>query len=658
MRPTFVVDIGDALTMFMSRARHSATKIWAEPRVRQVATLVLQATLAGCSAIGAIWLRFDGNIPPAYIDFVATAVPLLVIVRLVVFVPFRLFDGIWRYTSLWDARNIVAAVGISSAIFFFVARDVIPGAAYSTSILVIDSLLLVCLIAGVLLTHRMCGELRQTPRARTVLVFGAGDAGEMIVRDMRTRPEYDLRPIGFLDDDQSKVGRSIHGVKVLGTGAEAERIIATCAPNELLIAVPSATPEAMRRIVRNLERSKVRITTFPNLLHVIGRPVDLKQIRELRVEDLLARAPVGLEWEPVRRGVANARVLVTGAGGSIGSEICRQVAAFRPTCLVALDRYENSLVELVNGLEDSYSDVVVHGVVADITDEQRMEDVFSKHNPTMVFHAAAHKHVPLMEANACEAIKNNVRGSRVVAEAALRHGASQFVLISTDKAVNPVSVMGASKRVAEMIVRDLAASRGGTNLITVRFGNVLGSNGSVIPRFVDQIRRGGPVTVTHPEISRYFMLVQEAVQLVLCAVTLREPGGSYVLDMGEPVKLIDLARDLIRLAGYIPEEEIRISITGLRPGEKLHEELVGPGEVTEQSPIPKVLRVRETVAGSPGARLQMAATALEQAAYAGDSDRVVFLLREIIPNFNPGCREFTEAFALSRPIRKHHATEN
>jgi FlaA1/EpsC-like NDP-sugar epimerase len=605
-------------------------------RIRRIVSVVVHAALVVCAAMGAVWLRFDGIVPPTYVELAATALPLLLVIRLLVFIPFRLFDGLWRYTSLWDARNIIGAAASSSLLFYLACLVVFPGVTYPRSILFIDTILLVFLITGVRLTQRMYGDLVQAPRARTVLVFGAGDAGEMIVRDMRNRPEYDAMPIGFLDDDPHKVGRSIHGVPVLGTGADAARIIASSKPDEVLIAVPSATPAVMRRIVRNLEHSKVRITTFPNLFHVIGRPVDVRQIRELRVEDLLSRAPVGLDWEPVRRVIAGRRVLVTGAGGSIGSEICRQAAALAPARLIALDRYENSLNDLLNGIADSHPDVGVHGVIADVTDEPRINEVMAEHRPDIVFHAAAHKHVPLMEDHPGEAVKNNVRGSRLVAEAAIRCRVAQFVLISTDKAVNPASVMGVTKRVAELTVRELAARASATNVVTVRFGNVLASNGSVVPRFLEQIRRGGPVTVTHPEVRRYFMLIPEAVQLVLCAATLPE-GGTYVLDMGEPVKLLDMARELIRLSGFIPDEEIPIAFVGLRPGEKLDEDLVSADETVEPSPVAKVLRV--TSAAAPPPCVLETVLTLERAALRGDREDVLLYLRQLVPTFSRADRE-------------------
>jgi FlaA1/EpsC-like NDP-sugar epimerase len=602
-------------------------------RFRRAISLAVHGVLIACSVYAAFWLRFDGDIPAELASLAVRTLPLLLLIRVLVFIPFRLFDGLWRYTSLWDLRNIIAGTIASSALFRFVLAVLEPGVDYPPSILVIDSILLIFLMSGVRLTRRLYAERGQGPRTRRILVFGAGDAGEMIVRDMRNRPEHDALPIGFLDDDPHKVGRSIHGVPVLGTGADATRLIDAHKPDEVLIAVPSATSDVVRRIVRTLEHAKVRITTLPNLRDLI-RPVDVKQIRELRVEDLLARAPVALDPEPARRLIAGQSVLVTGAGGSIGSEISRQVAALGPARLVVLDRYENSLVGLLNDINDQWPSLNIHAAIADVADQYRIDQVIAAHKPRIVFHAAAHKHVPLMETNPCEAVKNNVRGSRIVAEACARHDVSQFVLISTDKAVNPAGVMGATKRVAELVMRELAGRSRRTTFITVRFGNVLGSNGSVVPRFLAQIRRGGPVTVTHPEMRRYFMLIPEAVQLVLGAATLPEHGGTYVLDMGEPVRLLDMARDLIRLSGYIPEEEVAITFIGPRPGEKLHEELVAVDETVEQSPMEKILRVVAGMHPLAGGRLLDVVGELERAAAAGDQDEVFRHLNRLVPSYS------------------------
>ena len=550
------------------------------------------ATLCIVASYLAFWLRFDGEIPQALVDTFLQTLPWLLVVRGLVFVPFGLYGGLWRYTGIWDLSRIVLAVFTSSLILYLlVFRDFGP-AAYPRSIVILDAMLLVWFLGGVRLLWRVVPSVIRPNEGRRVLILGAGDAGDMIVREMRKGGGY--QPVGFIDDDPSKLGRTIHGVEVLGTRADLPRVVRATSPREVLVAIPSATPATVRNIVQLLEGFKLPITTLPSLAEIVNGKVGVKQIRPLAIEDLLARGQVALNTEDVRRLVNGKRVLVTGAGGSIGSELCRQIAALEPTDLILYERYENSLYAIANDLGDRAVGASVHPIIGDVTDAARVAAVFAEHRPHLVFHAAAHKHVPLMEANPCEAVKNNVVGTQVVGEAARQHGVERFVLISTDKAANPSSVMGASKRVAELIVQALGAQGGETRFVTVRFGNVLGSNGSVIPRMLDQIRTGGPITVTHPDIHRYFMLIPEAVQLVLQAAVLACEGQTFVLDMGEQIKVLDIARNLIRLSGFVPDEEIPIAFIGLRPGEKLVEELVGKGETLEPSGTEKILHVQRT----------------------------------------------------------------
>ena len=441
---------------------------------------------------------------------------------------------------------------------------------------------------------------------------------------------HEYQPIGFIDDDRAKVGHRIHGVPVLGTRQDLTRILAAQRPDELLIAIPSADPSLVRAVVNSLEPHQIPIKTLPRLRDIIAGRVEVRHVRPLGFEDLLARAPIGLDQAPLNRLIAGRRVLVTGAGGSIGGELCRQIAGMSPASLVMLDQYENGLHALHVELQDRRHGSAFHQVIGDVTDATRVNAVFKQYQPEIVFHAAAHKHVPLMEANPCEAIKNNVTGSRIVAEAAERHGAARFILISTDKAVNPIGVMGASKRLAELVVR-ARASGSVTTFATVRFGNVLGSNGSVVPRFLEQIRKGGPVTVTHPEVRRFFMLIPEAVQLVLHAAAQADNGATYVLEMGEQVKLVDLARHLIRLSGLVPEEDIAIEFIGLRPGEKLSEELVGDGETVRPSAVDKILRVIGR--GQPSAATLRGIRAIEERATEGDAGAVTTLLARLLPTY-------------------------
>jgi FlaA1/EpsC-like NDP-sugar epimerase len=563
----------------------------------------------------------------------AQMMPWLLIIRALTFVWFRLFEGLWRYAGIYDLRAIVAAVVTSTAIFVALAESPLGPDVYPQSIFVIDSLLLVLVLGGLRLARRIYGESTWGRRGRRMLVFGAGNAGELIVRDMRVNHDCGYEPIGFVDDDSAKVGRRIHGVPVLGTRNDLKKIIAQHQPSDVLIALPNADPATIRTIVRALDAFKLPIKILPKLTDVIGGTVDVKEIRNLAVEDLLARPPVGLDPGAVKHLIRGRRVMVTGAGGSIGSELCRQIVKLGPASLVMFERYENSLHAIRLELEDAKTACGLHPVIGDVADTGCVSAVMQQHRPEIVFHAAAHKHVPLMEESPCEAIKNNVRGTRLLAQVAEFYSVDRFIFISTDKAVNPTSVMGASKRLAEMAIQTQAMGSG-TSFAVVRFGNVLGSNGSVVPRFLEQIRKGGPVTVTHPDMRRFFMLIPEAVQLVLHSASQAESGGIYVLEMGEQVRLVDMARDLIRLAGFVPEEEIAITFTGLRPGEKLYEELVGINETAGPSRIEKIHRVTSRV--SPDPDFFSALEGIEKQAADGDAAGVRRWLKVLIPEYtNP-----------------------
>jgi FlaA1/EpsC-like NDP-sugar epimerase len=602
--------------------------ILAIQRNRRPIVVLMHLVLIVASSYLSLLLRFDGKVPQENYAAWLTVLPALVAFRAIMFVPFRLYQGIWRYTSIWDLRNIVAGVGLTSATMFAV-MTLFPVPAFPRSVLIIDAVLLVSMMSGLRLARRVYRDLLLggVNAGRRILIFGAGDAGELIVRDMKNNPWYDYQPIGFIDDDREKVGGRIHGVRVLGTRNDLVRVLERERPDEVLIAIPTADPAAVRSIVRLLEPFKVPIKTLPNLRDIFDGTVEVGQIRNLAVEDLLVRAPIGLDRKPLQHLIAGRRVMVTGAGGSIGSELCRQIATLKPASLVMYERYENSLHAIRLELEDQKLRIGLHPIVGDVTDAVRVDEVLQAYRPEIVFHAAAHKHVPLMEENPCEAIKNNVRGTRVLAAAADRCGVDRFILISTDKAVNPTSVMGASKRVAELIVQ-AQADGSGTSFSVVRFGNVLGSNGSVIPRFMEQIRKGGPVTITDPDMRRFFMLIPEAVHLVLHAASQAETGATYVLDMGEQVKLLDMARDLIRLAGLVPEEDIKIEFIGLRPGEKMYEELVGVDEEAAPSATENVLcvRSRRRLPDDWASRVE----SLEADAFSGRRETVLQSLTELV----------------------------
>ncbi len=605
---------------------------WLGHRYRRLLVVAIHLVLIVTAHCLAFWLRFDGVIPETEVLLLVQMLPWLVAVRALVFGPFGLYEGLWRYAGLWDLQNIVAGVVISTLAF----SSLVHGAFavdYPRSVLVIDSILLICFMGGARLARRACREFGRWRRDKRVLIYGAGDAGEMVVRDMRHHPFYEYRPVGFVDDDATKVGQRIHGVRVLGTRHDLPRIMVAQQPSEVLVAMPGVDPGTVREAVRALEPFKVPVKVLPNLREFLGGRRAASQVRSLAVEDLLERAPVGLPIDSVREAFAGRQVLVTGAGGSIGSELSRQVATLRPRRLVLLDRYENGLHAVANDLAAWREGFSLHPVVADVTDARRMAAVFAQHRPDIIFHAAAHKHLPLMETNPCEAVKNNVRGTRLLATLAARHGTERFILISSDKAVNPSSVMGATKRAAELIIESMTG-RTFTCFVAVRFGNVLGSNGSVIPRFLDQIEAGGPVTVTHPEMRRYFMLISEAVQLVLHAASLAKGGEIFALDMGEQLKVLDLARTLIRRSGFVPDEDISIRFIGLRPGEKLSEELVSSDETLEASPVAKILRVRSRWVPEAKALAQQLAE-LERLAADNDSNGVISRLRETVPTFAP-----------------------
>ncbi len=607
---------------------------------RRLLLFVGHLGLAALSNWVAFLLRFDGNIPAQEWDLLVAMLPLLLTIRAFTFYPFRLYDGIWRYTGLWDLRNLALSIAVSSLAFAGAVRFGLGTRAYPSSIFVIDALLLWCLLAGLRVLPRLIREAGwfRTDRKR-VLIVGAGDAGAMIVREMRNHPSYGYRPIGFVDDNPAKVGHRIHGVRVLGDRDCLSHIIARQAPDVVLVAMPSAKPAAIRAVVKVLEPFHLPIQTLPNLRDLLQCRVEVSQIRNLSIEDLLDRVPVDLDPEPLRALVQGERVLVTGAGGSIGAELCRQVAGLAPASLVLLDRSENGLFAVANELAAA-GKTFVAPVIGDVTEVGQMNRLFAEYRPTLVFHAAAHKHVPLMEGNPCEAVLNNVGGTRVVAEAAHRHEVDRFILISTDKAVNPVSVMGASKGVAELLVQRLARTSR-TVFATVRFGNVLGSNGSVVPLFLEQIKAGGPVTITDPNMRRYFMLMTEAVHLVLQAARLARGGELFVLEMGEQISVVEMARNLIRLSGLVPDKDIALTYLGCRPGEKLTEELVADHETVESTTVQKVLCIRPDPARN-FAQLSGLVARLEESAAEGHVSKVLALLCAILPTYCPAGTSFIQ----------------
>jgi FlaA1/EpsC-like NDP-sugar epimerase len=600
---------------------------------RRALVVASQLSLAALCNYLALLLRFDGEIPIVERLLYYEMLPWLLCIRGVIFVPFRLYEGLWRFTGMWDLRNIAGAIATSTLAFYVLVHWFFGAIMYPRSVFLIDALLLGVSLGAIRLGPRALQEFRRPLREKRVLVYGAGSAGEMIVRDMKRNPASQYEPVGFIDDDPEKHGERIHGVRVLGTRHDLARIVEAEQPRELLVALPRANAALMRSIVSVLEPYKIPITTLPSLDDLANGRVGVGQIRSVSINDLLPRAARGLDLDPVMQLIAGRRVLVTGAGGSIGSELCRQIAALKPSSLMLYERYENGLYAIVNDLQDHHSSVQIHAFIGDVTDVKRLNRVMQDGRPHVVLHAAAHKHVPLMEFNASEAVKNNVIGTLVVAQAAERHGVERFILISTDKAVHPSSVMGATKRVAELVIRAMAP-HAATHFAAVRFGNVLGSNGSVVLRFLEQIKAGGPVTVTDPEIRRFFMLIPEAVQLVLQAAALAHDGEMFVLDMGEPIKVLDLARNVIRLSGHVPDEEIPIEFIGLRPGEKLYEELVTGDEKLVPSGVTGIMRVDAPPLEN---RTELVDQIAELGCLAAEGrSEVVAQLARIVPTFSPG----------------------
>ena len=504
---------------------------------------------------------------------------------------FNLYWRDWEYASVYEVITVVKCVSAT------VIVSTISGLAFfdtkiTWQFLIVCWLLLVISIGGVRLSMRVFREFfadsSVMENAKPTLIVGAGAAGTLLVRQMLMHPAMRMDPIAFVDDDPDKLRKDIYGVRILGAIKDIERIVDTMGITKVVIAMPSLPIKKLNEVYDVARKTGAECVILPNIDDVMSGNLHVQQLRNVEIEDLLGRDPVHLDQTMIEKQLRGKKILVTGAGGSIGSEICRQVAKFKPKEIIILGHGENSIYQLNMELVGKYSQhFTITPVIADVQDRKRIFEVMDKYKPDVVYHAAAHKHVPLMELNPREAVKNNILGTRNVAEAASHARVKAFVMVSTDKAVNPPNIMGATKRLCEMIVQDMATRSEYTKFVAVRFGNVLGSRGSVIPLFKKQIAEGGPITVTHPDIVRYFMTIPEAAQLVIQAGSLARGGEIFVLDMGQPVKIVDLAKNLIRLSGY-DEGDIEIKFTGLRPGEKMYEELLNEGEVNPKQVFPKI----------------------------------------------------------------------
>jgi FlaA1/EpsC-like NDP-sugar epimerase len=605
-------------------------------------TRLLQLAADGVLVALAFYLAFrlrflddPRGLPHRYEVLFAQAVAFVVIGKLAVFAAFGLYQKWWRYVSGGDFLMIVRAVAAASAILvvlFTVLKpfeDDLP-----RSVAVIDFMLTLLLITGARLAVRLIVERPShghlVPK-HEVLVIGAGSGGQMVVRELHLNPNLGSTAIGFVDDDPRKQGMRTLGLRVLGTTERIEKILDETEPDEVVIAIPSAPGMVRGKVVSACRERGIRVRTLPTVFELLRGGVQLnRQLRDVQVEDVLGRDPIVVELDRVGAYLRDRIVLVTGAGGSIGSELCRQIARVRPRLLVMLDQAEDNLFQIDREMVEERHFTNVESVLADCKEPHRMLEVMQRFKPSVVFHAAAYKHVPLMEANPLEAVRNNAIATRITAETAAASNVERFVLVSTDKAVNPKTVMGASKAMAEWIIETAAVRHPGTRFAAVRFGNVLASSGSVVPLFRRQIERGGPVTVTHPAMTRYFMTIPESVQLVIRAGDIGAGRGEvFVLDMGEPVKIVDLAQNMIRLAGYEPEADIAIEFTKPRPGEKLHEELFGSGETPQPTAAKRIHRaVRETPLDPDWVDATL--NSLEHMVMAGDeanlAERVVALI--------------------------------
>lgn len=590
------------------------------------------------AALGSFALRTD--LGPLFVYYLPQALWLVVIALLIkpiVFFFFGLYNRLWIYASIQELKLIVASVTTASVLVSVVivtlrAFQVLP--AFPRSTLPIDWLLNLILIGGLRFSLRILGETRGNHLdagigQKQVLIVGAGDAGALVVREMQKNQQLNLLPVCFIDDDPEKQKQQIHGVPVVGNLDDLARTVFLRQINEVIIAIPSAPGRVIRKVAEVCRSRNIPFRTMPGIYELIGGKVNVSRLREVEISDLLRREPVYIDERSIGASLSGQRVLVTGAGGSIGRELCRQIARWRPSSLITLGHGENSIFETVFEIGNDFSSLPIHPVVADVRDLDRLNVIYDNHRPQVIFHTAAHKHVPMMEANVEEAILNNVLGTRNVVDVSVNFGVERLVLISTDKAIRPSSVYGATKRLGEMMVID-AAARSGLAFSVVRFGNVLGSRGSVVPQFKKQVQRGGPVTVTHPDMQRYFMTIPEAVHLVLQASSMGHGGEVFVLNMGEQVRVLDLAEDLIRLSGLEPGKDIEIVFTGIRAGEKLSEELWDKDAHYAATSHPDIVLLDEEDVLT-ASQLQDTADELIYLAREGNSRAIINILEKSVP---------------------------
>ncbi len=611
-----------------------------KPNVRNRYLLLLDLILIVAAVFGAMALRFElGPLFFYYLPFAYWMLGVSLVLKPLFFYLFSMYRRMWVYASIRELRLV--AVGVTASSIVVAAVLVILASqklfiGFPRSVLIIDWLLSIIFIGGIRFLLRLIAENVKSFNSpsgngitKRVLIMGAGDAGALVVRELQKNPDLNLIPVGFLDDNPAKMGQQIHGVQVLGNVNDISKIVESKHVDEVVIAIPSAAGKVIRTIADICRLKGIPFRTMPGIYELIGGKVSINRLREVDITDLLRRQPTHMKEELVGNILTGKMVMVTGAGGSIGRELCRQISRWNPAGLILLGHGENSIFETLLEIQESFPSIPLTPVIVDVRDIHRLRIIFEKHKPEVVFHAAAHKHVPLMEMNIDEAVNNNVLGTRNVVQTCEKLGIDKLIMISTDKAIRPANIMGATKRFSEMIVLD-AAKRSRHAYSVVRFGNVLGSRGSVVPLFKHQIARGGPVTITHPDMKRYFMTIPEAVYLVLQAAAMGNGGETFVLNMGQQVRILDLAEDLIRLSGLEPGKDIEIAYTGIRPGEKLSEDLWEEGKQFTPTQHPEIFKLEDNT-NLTGAELKKTIDHLLLLSEQGDSMGIVQLADESIP---------------------------
>jgi FlaA1/EpsC-like NDP-sugar epimerase len=620
-------------------------------KLRSVFLVILDIIFINLSLLLSYYIKFDfsfANIPSGFSDNLLYLALFSTVVKISFFLFFRLYTSLWQYAGAHELITVVsgaltANLAMTSLVLLsytslppwlaglsgFISIMNIP-----RSIFVITFLIDILFVGGIRFAYRafrrvIKGEILKIKNYKRVLIIGGGDAGAIIIRELKHHPELKYSPIAIIDDDEYKQGKKINGIPIVGYSKDILDVILRYRIDEIIIAIPSASKRKINDIYDKCSKTDCKVKILPSVSELIDESVVIQKIRDVNIEDLLGREPVNLDTKEISSYLVGKTIIVSGGGGSIGSELCRQISFYNPKKLIILDNYENNLYDILNELSVIHPNIEFIPAVASVRDKNRLKVIFGEHKPEVIFHAAAHKHVPLMEQNPSEAIKNNIFGTINIAECADSFGAETFVLISTDKAVNPTNIMGATKRVAEMIVQSMDR-HSDTKFVAVRFGNVLGSNGSVVPLFKKQIEQGGPVTVTHPEVIRYFMTIPEAVQLVLQAGGMANGSEIFVLDMGEPVKIYELAKNLIRLSGFEPEEDIKIEFTGLRPGEKLYEELLLAEEGLTKTKNEKIY-----VAKPVFSNLQLLKEEIDKLKHIllNDTEKLFEYIRKIVPTY-------------------------